>query len=82
MAGASGDVLCVACDVLDRHHEVERRGHGTWGRLVSTVSASGGTSRFVSWARATPLSCENLPSTVASHSEGPLASLPAGSPES
>lgn len=76
MAGASGDVLCVACEVLDRHYEVERRGHGTWEGLVSTVSASGGTSR------ATPFSCENPPGTVASHSEGSLASLAAGSPES
>lgn len=76
MAGTNGDVLCVACEVLDRHYEVERRGHGTWEGLVSSVSASGGTSK------ATPLSRENPPSTVASHSEGSLASLPAGSPES
>lgn len=30
----SCDVLCVTCEVLDRHHEVERRGYGrTWQAL-------------------------------------------------
>lgn len=72
MEGASSDVFCVACEMLDGHHgsEVERR--GTWDMEGPEEHCGllqvGLQGMYVSWTRAMPLSCETMPSRVASHS--------------